>query len=670
MFRTRLIHFTAALDRVLFSAEESVRKAQYPKTKQRLRFEEALVELTQMNPALPVRFGLVRALYGSPKEWQDVHAPWRDLVATDDFRHRPGLTPEQRTALAYERLRILDGRLESAVELAGDPARLAAMHEWTALVDGGLLIVSSIHYNLFLGSLLDHDPPGGVDSNDPRGRPDLAEYVGARPVGTFLCTELDHGNDAPALQTTATFDRTTGGFVLHTPTLGAAKFMPNTGPYGGAKVGLVAARLMIDGADHGVYLFRAPLVGIDGLVAGVTTEPLTEKSGSPVDHCLTTFDRVPLPGEAMLQGPHGRMTRDGAFTSELGSRLERMLRSIDRVTVGKLCMSGAAVGGARAAIAIAIRFSQQRAISAGRGDERVPVWAMRSHHGPLVSALASAYAMTALHRTAVERLTTSPPAEREAVARDVAITKGWITWQAREIVTECRERCGARGLFPANRLADLRADAEGLITAEGDNLAIWWKAAAEMLFGPTPAPAPDSSGRELVDPRFLVELLTAVEHLNLGRARARLSATPPAAGGGTGTTSAGASLARWNSATPHALRAVRAHAQRRAAAALLTAADEYPTENDGPSPLYDVLRLFAWECLAEHSGDLLNAGYLDGDHVAALPDAIEDGISALLPWVPDLINAFEIPEAVLSGIPIAGGRPNEGLTTPAKESAN
>ncbi|MEE2039331.1 acyl-CoA dehydrogenase [Nocardiopsis sp. CT-R113] len=585
---------------------------------------------TSHEPDKELRARLTDALYGSGPEFDRVHAPWRALMSTPAFGPVQGLGPQERTELSYERLRLVDASFESARDLASCPERLAALHEWTSSVDGGLTTVAGIHYNLFLGSLLDHDHDA------------LADFEGMPRIGTFLCTELDHGNDAAALRTTATRVPGTGGFVLSTPGPGARKFMPNTGSPGGPKSAVVAARLVADGEDHGVFLFLVPLTGAAGPLPGITVEPLDDKSGSPVDHCLTSFDGVPLPAGSLLSGDHGRFEGD-AFESDTRNRRQRFLRAIDRVTVGKLCMSAAAGGAARAAVAIAVAHGLAREITAPHGGARVPVFAMRSHHGPIVGAIATAYAMTLLHRATCR-------AHREGAEhaeRLAAITKGWTTWRAREVTTECRERAGARGLFPANRLADLRADIEGLVTAEGDNVAVWVKAGAQMLLDHPLTPPPAApAGRDLADPAFLVELLTAVEHLHLSRARHRLRQAP-----------SGNPLGRWNRATSHALGAVDAHAQRRAAQEFLGG----PDGEAAPPELTDLFRLFALERLSPHTGDLLAEGYMSAGQVTALPDLVEDLITALAPRAQDLVAAFHVPDQVLASVPIADGRPHDGL---------
>ncbi|MFF3511265.1 hypothetical protein [Streptomyces sp. NPDC002573] len=159
---------------------------------------------------------LTRLLFGDDRE--SVHGRFRQMCRDDRFRPDHGASAAQQISDSYERLRLVNECVD-ALELARDPRGVAVLQEWTACLDGALTVVSGIHYNLFLGSLLDHD---GLDK-----RP-LAEYAAMGRIGTFLCTELGHGNDAAALRTTATYDPDDRTFTLHTPTAAAQKFMPNT----------------------------------------------------------------------------------------------------------------------------------------------------------------------------------------------------------------------------------------------------------------------------------------------------------------------------------------------------------------------------------------------------------------------------------------------------------
>ncbi|MEW2403434.1 acyl-CoA dehydrogenase [Streptomyces sp. NPDC046862] len=561
------------------------------------------------------------------------HGTWRGMISGPEFAYRPGLSPTERASLSYDRLRLLNKCLDDPEHFAADPHRLAALHEWIGPVDGGLTTLASIHYNLFLGSLVDHDREGR----------DLSAFTSLQRTGTFLCTELEHGNDVAAMETVAIFDRTSGGFYLHTPTPGAQKFMPNTSLTGGPKTAVVAARLIVDNEDQGVFLFLTPLSDHTGHLPGVKVRRLPERTGTPVDHSLTSFDHKWLPREALLEAEHGRLDHEGTLTSSLGNKRKRFLRSINRVTMGKLCMSAGTLGMTRAALTIAVRYAHSRLIAGPKSGERMPIAAHRSHHSRLLDGLATAYAMTFLHRTVVDRFAEHTEEDREEVERLSAVAKGWITWQARAITTECRERCGAQGLFPANGISDLSANIEGGITAEGDNLVIWVKAASEMVFGHQSAKPDTLPPGDLTDLPFLQGLLAQVESIWQARARTALREGP-----------SGDPVGRWNVTSAAALEMVSAHARLQAANAFASAA-ERAVDPQARFLLRSLCRLFLLRQIREHTGDLLAEGHLTPDQVRALPPALDAVVADLAPHMLTLVDAFDFPAEMLSAIPIASG---------------
>ncbi|MEU6841736.1 acyl-CoA dehydrogenase [Streptomyces sp. NPDC046716] len=563
----------------------------------------------------------------------DLHTTWRKIISTDLFRHRADLRVEERWQQSYDRLRALNEEVLCVQDLVRDPRALAAVHEWTSVVDGATATVAGIHYNLFLGSLLD-------DEVSPAR--DLAAFTALAATGTFLCTEHAHGNDAAALETIARYDRERDEFVLHTPHEGAQKYMPNTSPAGGPKTAVVAARLQVDDRDEGVFLFLTPLSDQRGTLPGITVTMLPDRIGSPVDHCVTGFDHVRLPRTALLQGAHGRLAHEGTFTSAVGSARKRFLHSIRRVTVGKLCMSASVLGGSRAALTIAARYAYLRHISGPVAGERVPLAAHRSHHARLLSCTATAYAMTFLHRAVTERWISHSPEDRDEAERLVAMAKGWITWQGRDITIEARERCGARALFPVNGLAEFTANADGAITAEGDNLAVWCKAGAEMIFGHGAAPEPETAatGREsLTDPAFLRRALAAAErHWHLTARRDVRAGT-------------GDALGRWNHASAAALALVETHTVGQAADAFAAACSQV-TDPGTRAALNDLRTLFLLDRLAPLSGLLLAEHTFTAEQVRSLPDTVRDLTAGLAPHLATLTEAFDVPEEHLASLPM------------------
>ncbi|MFJ9326384.1 acyl-CoA dehydrogenase [Streptomyces sp. NPDC101230] len=576
--------------------------------------------------SVPVSAALADVLFDG--QLGSTHDRWRSLFSSEPFRFQEGLTHRERIDLSYDRLRIVNGAVEAPRSLAADPVELTAIHEWAGAVDPGMATLISIHYNLFLGSLADHDAAGR----------DMGEYVRADRIGTFLCTEVAHGNDAAHMETTATYDPTAREFVLNTPHPAAAKFMPNTSPAGGAKGAVVAARLIVGDTDNGVFLFLVPLSDSDGSpLPGIEVRPLPQTTSSPVDHCATTFHDVRLPFDALLQGDHGRLTHGGEFTSALGSSRRRFLESIGRVTMGKLCMTAHSLGVMRHALDVAVRYARARLTSGMTNGQRVPLIAHRGHHAPLLDAVATTYAATLLQRSVVRQWDRGSGEEREAYERLTAISKAWITWQSRAVMTECRERCGAQGLIQENGIALQLASIEGTITAEGDNTVIMQKAGGEMLLGGLdlkPESEIAAEDRELTDPQFLQDLLADIERISHSRAKARLRKR------------AASPLARWNATVTPAVGLADAHVNRLAAESLLTAAAQVPSGL--PADLLRTLHsLFVLRRIAAHSGDLLARGRMTAAQVEELPDTVDVALEFLEPHAHTLTGAFGISERIL-----------------------
>ena len=77
-------------------------------------------------------------------------------------------------------------------------------------------------------------------------------------VGTYAQTELGHGTNLSALETTATYDAAAGVFVLETPTVTATKWWP--GGLGKTTThAVVMARLLLHGVDRGQHAFVVQL---------------------------------------------------------------------------------------------------------------------------------------------------------------------------------------------------------------------------------------------------------------------------------------------------------------------------------------------------------------------------------------------------------------------------
>ena len=123
-------------------------------------------------------------------------------------------------------------------------------------------------------------------------------------IGCYAQTELGHGSNVAALETTATLDKATDEFVIHTPTITATKYWPgDLGRF--TSHAIVFARLIIDGKDYGVQPFLTQTRDVDTwkLRPGVKAGDLGPKIGyQSKDNGWASFDQVRIPRTNMLMG--------------------------------------------------------------------------------------------------------------------------------------------------------------------------------------------------------------------------------------------------------------------------------------------------------------------------------------------------------------------------------
>ena len=104
-----------------------------------------------------------------------------------------------------------------------------------------------LHISMFLNSIKHL-------GNEEQQKKFLPLAVNLNIIGCYAQTELGHGSNVAGLETTATLDKATDEFVIHTPTIKAIKFWP--GALGIVSThAIVYARLIIDEYDNGVQPF-------------------------------------------------------------------------------------------------------------------------------------------------------------------------------------------------------------------------------------------------------------------------------------------------------------------------------------------------------------------------------------------------------------------------------
>jgi acyl-CoA oxidase len=569
-----------------------------------------------------------------------VHADLSRLFSHEIFQRREGMTRDESLLRSYERLSFINESLEPAREIVTDFDRMLALHEWAVLADINLPPLISPHYNLCLGTLLDQP------SADPGVQQLLAELEAMSSVGVFMMTELGYGSNAVALETEAVYDREERVFRLTTPSARATKLMPATGMPGIGKIAIVLARLKVEGEDHGVFPFLVRLRDSEGVCEGVTITRLPEKPALDQDNSLTSFTDVRVPYGQLLAGPAGSLSPDGTFTSETPDKGRRFLMAGDRLHPGRLLMPAAVVACCRSALRIVVRFGHQRmTFAAGPDEAEVTIMSYRSFRRPVFTALAYTYAMTFMIRYAGRAYATLSPDNQVGVEHLISLTKGATSSWAERILAECRERCGAQGMFSVNRIIDYIVFSHGIATAEGDNQVMLLKAAGEILSGmqyDAPEQQSEAPTDELLDEDFWLYVLREREirlrEQVYGDLQARMNRTD-------------SFFDAWNGVTNDALDLARASAARIGLEQLVNAVGAMDDPRASQA-LRRLAALFALTEMSKDSGWLVSAGLLTADHVTQLSGAIDDICDGIEPSVLSLIDAFRIPAEVVPA-PIA-----------------
>jgi acyl-CoA oxidase len=374
-----------------------------------------------------------------------------------------------------------------------------------------------------------------------------------------------------------------------------------------------------------------------------------------MDYAVISFDHFRLPIRNLLRDDV-TITADGKFHDPLANPEKRLIRSLTVAQSVRTGQAAALAATSRAAVQIALRYNQERLTM----DRREPwgfVLRHRSQQRPLFSALATAYAITChanrakdarattmVHNTAGQ---TPPPSSLDPQYRTLSLTKAITVWTAERLAAELRQRCGARGLFVANRLLEYQGLAIVSNAAGGDNLLMSLDAAKAMVGGiayvPPDGEVTDSMSKDLLDEKVWLGLLHTRERVMHTALAARIrratdwDASPTDA---------------WNDNIHQARDFVAVHGARLTLESMLGVMHGLPEVVAGM--VEPLCAMFAVEEIERGAAWFLCEGLLGADQVRSIPDMLNTLCDRITPNVDMLLAAFEIPGDLLR-VPISAG---------------
>ena len=418
--------------------------------------------------------------------WAEVRLRARALC------ERPEMWKIEGQPISEHRERVLE-QLSHLVESGGvllsfpesvggkaNPGGNIANFEQLVLADPSLQIKSGVQWGLF-GAAVMHL---GTEKHHLKFLPGI---MSLETPGCFAMTETGHGSDVASIATTATYDETSGDFVLHTPHRGAWKdYIGNAALHG--KAAVVFAQLIVGGENHGVHALYVPLRDENGFLPGIGGEDDGPKGGlNGIDNGRLHFTNVRVPRENLLDR-YGSVDENGVYSSPIESRGRRFFTILGTLVQGRVSLVGAVSVASQLAMTIAVKYAvvRRQFPVPGTNSEQV-LLDYQQHQRRLLPRLANAYAMTFAQEELLNIFhdvfsgARDTEEERQDLETLAAALKPYASWSTLDIVQAAREACGGQGYLAENRLSTLHGDLDVYVTFEGDNTVLLQLVAKRLL---------------------------------------------------------------------------------------------------------------------------------------------------------------------------------------------
>ena len=350
----------------------------------------------------------------------------------------------------------------------------AAIFENLMYIDGSLAVKFGVQFGLFGGSI---QKLGTKKHHDTY----LSNTGKAKLLGCFAMTETGHGSNVRGVKTTATYDKESDSIIIHTP--GKNDNKEYIGNALDATMASVFAQLIVEGKNHGVHAILVTIRdATHTLMPGVTIEDNGYKLGlNGVDNGKIWFHQVRVPRENLLN-KYGNINASGIYHSDIENPSKRFFTMLGTLVGGRICVARAGLGGAKKALAIAVKHAlKRRQFNDSIKVQEDLLMDYPTHQLRLTPAIASCYVYDVTLTHMMREYSDKTIIDKRKIETQAAGLKSIITWFANETIQECREACGGKGYLMENQITDLKGDVDIFTTFEGDNHVLLQLAAKGVL---------------------------------------------------------------------------------------------------------------------------------------------------------------------------------------------
>uniref|UniRef100_F1KY21 Acyl-coenzyme A oxidase n=1 Tax=Ascaris suum TaxID=6253 RepID=F1KY21_ASCSU len=349
---------------------------------------------------------------------------------------------------------------------------------YQSLVMGRDLHPMSLHYVMFIPTLQGQTDDKQLDHWLP-----LA--VSRAIVGTYAQTELGHGTNLSKLETTATYDPTTEEFILHTPSISAAKWWPG-GLGKSCNYAIVVAQLITQHQPRGPHPFIVQLRDhkTHKPIEGITIGDIGPKLGiNGNDNGFLIFNNYRIPRRHMLMR-HAKVQPNGEYIAPSHAKLGYGAM----VFVRSVMIRDQAMQIAAAAV-IAIRYSairRQGEITAGSGEVQILDYRTQQYRimPQFAKALVFLFAATQV-KELFQKVSAQITGGNTELLQELHVLssglKAVVSWEVAQGIEQCRLACGGHGYSQASAFPEIYAYAVGGCTYEGENIVMLLQVARFLM---------------------------------------------------------------------------------------------------------------------------------------------------------------------------------------------